>query len=383
MIKNTIKFLLLVLVFGLTFLTAPVRAQENLANDFNKEIDLYFFWAEGCSHCSDEKVFLAKMEQKYSGLEVHSFEVSRNKENIELLKKVSNELSVEVSGVPFTVIDNQYFAGWYNEQTTGVEIENAIKYSNTKKMPEKINLPIVGQIEIKNISLPILTILIAGIDGFNPCAMWVLIFLITLLVGMEDKKRMWIIGITFIFSSAFVYFLFLSAWLNLFLFLGFVLWVRITIGLVALAAGGYNLREYFLNKSGECKVTNSKKRQKIFEKLKNLTQRKQLYIALVGTVILAFSVNLVELICSAGLPAIFTQILVLSSLAKWQYYAYLVLYVFVFMLDDLIVFFIAMKTLQITGISTKYSHVSHLVGGIIMLIMGILLLFKPELLVFG
>ena len=301
---------------------------------------------------------------------------------------------------------DHYFSGWYNEQTTGAAIEEAIqcalqnscydtvgnlisptttdpRYQDKKKIPEKINLPLIGEIKTRDFSLPVLTILIAGLDGFNPCAMWVLLFLISLLLGMEDKKRMWILGIAFIVSSGFVYFLFMSAWLNLFLFLGFVLWVRVIIGLVALAAGCYNLKEYFINKAGVCKVTGSSKRQRIFEKLKAITQKKQLWLALGGIVVLAFAVNLVELICSAGLPAVYTQILALTPMAKWQYYAYLLLYIFIFMLDDLLVFFIAMTTLQITGITTKYSHISHLVGGIIMVIMGILLLLKPEWLMFG
>ena len=406
MIKKKSKLFLFFLAIGLMFSITSVFAQENLSYDSNKEVNLYFFWAHGCPHCSNEKPFLEKMEQKYSSLKVHSFEVTSNKENVELLKKVGKELSIDVSGVPFTVVGDHHFAGWYDEQTTGVAIEEAIQcalqngcydtvgnlispivsnseYQDKKKMPEKINLPIIGQIEVKNISLPVLTVLIAGIDGFNPCAMWVLLFLISLLLGMKDKRRMWVLGFAFIVSSAVVYFLFMSAWLNLFLFLGFVLWVRIAIGLVALVAGGYSLKEYFTNKAGKCKVTDDEKRQKIFERLKSITYEKRFYLALGGIIVLAFAVNLVELICSAGLPAIYTQILTLSSLEKWQYYTYLLLYIFIFMLDDLVVFFVAMTTLQITGITTKYSRISRLIGGIIMLIMGILLLFRPEWLMFG
>jgi hypothetical protein len=200
---------------------------------------------------------------------------------------------------------------------------------------------------------------------------------------MNDRKRMWILGSTFIISSAVVYFLFLSAWLNLFHFLGFIIWVRITIGLVALGAGGYYLYDFVKNRSGGCSVMGDERRQKIFDKIKNITQRKEFLLALGGIIALAFAVNLVELICSAGLPAVYTQILSLSDLNSWQYYGYLLLYILVFMLDDLFVFFTAMITLQATGIQSKYSHFSHLVGGALMLIIGLLLLFKPELLMFG
>ena len=199
---------------------------------------------------------------------------------------------------------------------------------------------------------------------------------------MKNRKRMWILGIAFIVSSAFVYFLFLAAWLNLFIFLGLVIWVRVIIALVALVAGAINLKEYIENKSG-CKIMGDEKRQKFFEKLKSVTSKKNFILALGGIILLAFAVNLVELICSAGLPAIYTKILSMYQLPTWQYYLYLIFYIFVFMIDDLFVFFTAMVTLQAVGIQSKYTKTSHLIGGIIMLIIGLLMLFKPDILMFG
>ena len=404
MIKKTIKLILATMALMLTF-ALPVSAQESLSgvNNSDQKVNLYFFWANGCPHCSHEEEFLKEMEQKYTTLEIHYLEVTDNKENTELLKRVGEELKASVSGVPFTVVGEHYFIG-YSEKTTGVGIEEAIQCvlrdscydtvgnlitpssSGPRKeqaVPEKINLPFLGETEIKNLSLPAVTILLGVLDGFNPCAMWVLLFLISLLLGMEDRKRMWLLGSIFIISSAFVYFLFMSAWLNLLLFLGFITTIRIIIGLVALVGGGYNLKEYFSNKVAGCKVVGDGKRRKTFEKLKIAAQQQKLWMAIGGIILLAFAVNLVELICSAGLPAIYVQILTLTELSAWQYYSYLLLYIFFFMLDDLFVFFIAMKTLQITGVTTKYTRASHLIGGIVMLIVGILLIFKPELLMFG
>jgi len=377
-----------------------------LAENASDKVNVYFFWAEGCPHCANEKPFLESLKQKYSNLEVHSLEVTKSKENADLLVRVGRELNVDVSGVPFTVVGKQYFIGWYDEKTTGKSIEEAVQCalknacpdivgslttSVTPSLqpkseitaPEKITLPLLGEIETKNISLPIFTVIIGALDGFNPCAMWVLLFLISMLLHMKDRKRMWILGITFLVASAFVYFLFMAAWLNLILFIGFIFWVRLLIALVALAGGIYNLREYFINKDSGCKVVGEEKRQKVFERVKRITHEQKFWLALVGIVILAASVNLVELICSAGLPVLFTQVLALNNLAVWQYYSYMLIYIFFFMLDDLIVFFIAMITLQLTGITTKYTRFSHLIGGIIMLIVGILLILKPELLMFG
>lgn len=248
---------------------------------------------------------------------------------------------------------------------------------------ELIEIPGLGEIDPKAFSLPLLTIVIGVLDGFNPCAMWVLIFLISLLINIKDKKRMWILGSTFIVASSFVYFLFMSAWLNLIMFLGLILWVRILIGVLALGGGVYSLRDYFVNKEAACKVTGNKKRRFTFENLKKAVQQKNLWLALIGIITLAFAVNLVELFCSAGLPAVYTQILALNDVSSIGKYLYILLYIFFFMIDDLIVFIIAMTTLHITGISTKYSRFSRLIGGILMLLIGILLIYRPEWLMFG
>lgn len=405
--KKLTKVFLLILFLFFLFPTNNAFAQEE------ESINIYFFWGDGCPHCKDEKPFLAELENKYPQVVVHDYEVWKNKDNLALLTEIGKELEITISGVPFTIIGERYVSGWYSEETTGAVIESAVIYTlnngcndvagqiiaadevekheneecsyeeDQSVMPQQLNIPFLGTIDTKNISLPIFTILLGVLDGFNPCAMWTLIFLISLLLGMKDRKRMWILGTAFIVSSAAVYFLFMAAWLNLFLFVGFIVWVRILIGLVALSGGGYSLREYWINKDGACKVTGSEKRQKTFKQLEKITHNQTFILALGGIILLAFAVNLVELICSAGLPAVFTQVLSLSDLPQWQYYLYLLLYIFFFMIDDLFVFITAMVTLKMTGISTKYSRFSHLIGGILMVIIGILLIFKPELLMFG
>lgn len=376
--------------------------EEELAS-----VDIHFFYSTGCPLCTKEKEFLSFLSADDDTLNVNYYNVSKEKESRELYEKSLNEFNIDSSTFPFTVIGGQYIIGWDSFETTGNSVREAITcvkenhcedklkhllvssisvsdYNNGQsKIPETLTLPVFGEIQTKNISLPLLTFIIAALDGFNPCAMWTLVFLISVLLGMKDRRRMWILGSTFIVASAAVYFLFLAAWLNLLLFLGFVFWVRFVIGLVAIGGGGYYLKEFFTAEDTTCKVTGTEKRQKVFEKIKKITHESHFWLSFIGIIILAFAVNLVELICSAGLPAVYTQILTLSNLEPWQYYLYLVFYIFIFMLDDLVVFFIAMITLEVSGLSTKYSRASHIIGGVLMLIIGILLIFKPELLMFG
>lgn len=382
---------------------------------------VYFFYGDGCPHCAKEEFFLDNLTKTRSDVKVNSFEVWHNQGNLALLVEVGKVLRADISGVPFTVVGDKSLSGFLNEETTGRQIERYLDQckfdgcrdivgeviqdlrnpgakaeeitNETAETAEtadgrsdilnKIDLPIFGEVETKDFSLPVLTIVIGALDGFNPCAMWVLVFLISLLLGMQNRRRMWILGTAFIMTSAAVYFIFMAAWLNLLLFLGFLIWIRVIIGLVALGSGGYHLREWWTNRSGYCKVTGSQKRQRIFEKLKKITQNKSFWVALVGIILLAFAVNLVEAICSAGLPAVYTQILALSDLSAFSYYFYILLYILIFMLDDLIVFIIAMITLRATGLSGKYGRFSNLIGGLVMLIIGLLLIFRPEWLMFG
>ncbi len=369
-------------------------------------ITAHFFYAEGCPLCSEEKEFLQSVSAEDESVHIIYYDVARDSQARELYEKALEEFDVKSAGLPFIAVGQQYFMGWSGAETEASIREafecmrenhcpdkiqrflySAVSTPSDKTghsmIPETLDLPLVGEIQTRNVSLPVLTIIIGALDGFNPCAMWTLLFLISLLLGMNDKRRMWILGTAFIVASAAVYFLFLAAWLNLLLFLGFVFWVRLMIGFVAMGGGGYYLKEFFTEEDATCKVTGGKKRQRIFERLRALTHESHFWIALGGIILLAIAVNLVELICSAGLPAVYTQILTLSDLAKWQYYLYLLLYIFIFMLDDLFVFFAAMITLRATGLSTKYARASHLIGGTLMVIIGILLIFKPEWLMFG
>lgn len=379
----------------------------------SKAVTVHLFWAYGCPHCAHEREFLEKLEAQYPFVTVKDYEISSSRENAQLLMEVGQRLSADVSGVPFTVIGDKHFTGYLSDETTGKEIERIVletqkavsedmeasaaaseteepsvtpqptpSNSETKAI-ETITLPVLGSLSIKSLPLPVLTIIIALLDGFNPCAMWVLLFLISMLLGMKDRKRMWILGSTFIVASAFVYFLFLSAWLNLFLFLGFVTWIRFLVGAFATGVGIYQVRDYFVNTTGGCQVVSSEKRTQIFRKIRQIISEKQLLFALVGIVVLAVAVNTIELVCSAGLPAIYTNVLSMSSLPMWQYYLLLLLYMLVFMLDDLVIFFIAMTTLKVVGIESKYSRYSHLIGGSLILVLGILMIVKPEWLMFG
>lgn len=373
-----------------------------------KEVNLYLFHGDGCPHCAKEREYLKEIEKEYDDVNIHLYEVWYDTDNQELMAKVKKELNSSTNYVPLTIIGDKYTVG-FNDNTklmikNNIEkclkedcedvvgnvlagktanettIKKEVKEPKKDKEDSIKDLPILGKVDVKKVSLPIMAAVIGLVDGFNPCAMWVLVFLISMLLGTKDRKKMWILGLTFLFTSAFIYLLFMVAWLNVAIKMNTVIWLRITIAIIAIIAAFINLKSFYksLKKDTGCEVVDSKKRKNIIEKIKKFTLEKSLILGLLGVMTLAVSVNFIELACSAGLPLLFTQILALNNLSKLSYMIYILIYIFFFLIDDIIVFVIAMFTLKIAGISNKYSKYSHLIGGIIMLLIGLLMIIKPE-----
>lgn len=406
--KRSLKILFLVICLFSFCNVVNAVSEKNLVN-------IYLFHSYTCKHCKEEIKLLDELEKEYDNIKVYKYEVNENG-NGELLKNISEIMGSKVTGTPYTIIGNKVFSGYDYENSKGRfkgAIEYYSKYGYEDKIGEyissiplpsyevkdtdpdvdeyisnyisyKVKLPLIGEVKLKNLTLPLITVVIGLADGFNPCAMWVLLFLISMLIGMKDKKRMWILGSTFLLTSALIYLIFMMSWLNLANLLISVVWVRVIIAVVSLVGGFINLRGYIKHrKVSGCDVVDDKKRNKIITRIKKFTTEKNFWLAILGVIVLAISVNVVELACSAGLPVMFIEILSLNNLTAIEEIIYIVLYMLFFLLDDFVVFVIAMTTLSLTGVSSKYGNLSKLIGGILMLLIGLLLMFKPEWIMFN
>ena len=422
--KKILKFLIVFAVF----LLLPVSAKAD-----EKVINIHLFYGNGCPHCAAEEEFLSDYLKDRTDVKLYKYEIWYDSHNQELLSKVQKEMgTTNKNGVPFTVIGKKTIVG-YADGVTDEQIKDAINYylnndyrdyageitgkvkkvevkedttkdesktedkkenkiekadgtKDSDQTDENVTVPVLGKINAKKVSLPILAVVLGLVDGFNPCAMWILIFLITMLFNMKDRKKMWILGLTFIITSGIVYLMFMLAWLNLATFISKIAFIRLLIAVIALVVGLINIYKYIdsLKKKDEgCDVVDKKDRKKIMEKIISITHEKKFIIALLGIMVLAASVNIIELMCSIGIPLLFTQILAMNNLSTFSYMIYMFIYIFFFLIDDIVIFIISMVTLKVTGLSTKYTKYSHLVGGIIMLIIGLLLIIKPELLMFN
>ena len=381
--KIFLTFLIIIFV-GLAINIDLSLAQENQA-------EIYFFYSAICPHCAKEEEFLKELKDKYPEIEIKEYEVISSQENQKTLRDFYEKYQVpekERGYVPVTFTSTKYFIG-FNEQI-GKEIESCMKtcLGLEEITPQKIKIPIFGEFDISKMSLPILTVTLAALDGLNPCAMWILLFLIVLLINTRSRKRMWLVGGTFILASGVVYYLILAAWLKLFLAISYVNLTRILIGVFALVVGAWQIKN-FIGYRGVCPVTDGSTNLK--DKIKNGLQKRAEALAIspptlamiIGLIVLALGVNLVEFFCSAGLPAIFTRILTLSQIPTFSYHLYLLLYTFIFMLDDIIVLSLAIITLSRIGFTEKYNYWATLIGGLLIFALGILLIFKPEFLMFG
>ena len=389
--KYLIVFLLLLLTPIVTF------ANEN--------VNVYIFHQYTCPHCKSALKYFDEI--KDDTINVYDYEILKDENAINrlLYNKVCELLDIKIKSVPLIIIGNDYFIGFSDSRKNN--IQNLINFykendykdvvGQTLGVVDEDNNPIIkyddkdysvdtifGNINLKNLSLPIITILIGFVDGFNPCAMWILLFLITMLFNMKDKKKMWILGLSFIGTSAFIYFLFLMAWINVNNFINSIHILQILVGIFAIIFGSVNLYHFYKERKEDgCVVIKKEKRRFIFDKVKKIVENKYFILSLIGVISLAITVNLIELLCSLGLPTMYTEILSMNNLSRNQYILYNLLYVLFFIIDDLVIFIISMVTLKSTAISTKYNKYSHLIGGIIMLIIGILIIFKPEWLSFN
>ncbi|HNV97120.1 MAG TPA: hypothetical protein PKL13_02260 [bacterium] len=387
---KTFLFLLSILFANFSY------AQEN-------KIIVDFFYSPTCSHCTAERKFFDEMQPIFPELVVNRYNITE-KENIDKLKEYYKNYNVseqEYGLVPITFINDEHFVGF--DKTIKANLESKItKYSAECKKPiidqkcdeqlegvskkEQIKIPLLGTINVSGIHPFLLSSIFGFLDGFNACALMALAFLLAVLVGTGDRKRILIIGGTFVLVSGIVYFMFISAWLNLFMFLSYIKFLSFIIALLVIFFGVTLLREYIVKIV--CKICDTpenkkeslitKLQRKIFAKMSAVGKSSvSIWVAIPIVSMLAAGVNTIELFCSLGFPMAYTKILTTYNLSPIAYYLYILVYIFFYVLDQLVILFIALFSLKITMISERGIRIVKLISGIFLLILGIIILINP------
>lgn len=359
--------------------------------EIQQEIDI--FVSEGCPHCAAEKVFLDELARERPSLRVTIIDVRRDADALARLRELSQTAGVARPGVPTTRIGSKLIVGFDTPETTGTQIRAALDHTgpagstggatcgvaetNSCAAPQEnaIAIPLISRrLSVADAGLPLFTVVIGLLDGFNPCSMWVLILLISMLATLGDRRRMLAIAGTFVAIQGIAYFAFMAAWLNLFLLVGISRISEIAIALFALIAGVINLKDFVAFGHGITLSIPTAAKPGIYARLRAILQAERLWLALIGTVVLAVLVQIVELLCTSGFPALYTRILTLHQFGKVTYYGYLLLYNLMYMLDDILVLAIGVVTLSQHRLQEKEGRLLKLVAGLVMLGLGIYLL---------
>lgn len=385
---NTTKGIIIAvfLVLLSAFMSSLVEAQDTTV------LDIHVFVGQTCPHCAELEHYLDSLQEQYEHINPTYYEVWYSEENQALFQQMASEHQIQARGVPTMFIGDEHFVGYspqmnediiraINQNLNHTETESD-ETSETKEniTGESVNLPLIGEVSSDAISLPVLTIILGFLDGFNPCAFFVLLFLLSMLVYAKSKKRMLIIGLTFVFFSGLIYFLFMSAWLNFFMITKNITIITTIAGVVALTIAAINIKDFFAFKKGVSLSVSDEHRKSLIVRMRSLLKAESMTSMMIGTIALAVAANMYELLCTAGFPMVFTKVLVLNELNTVSYYSYLLFYNIVYILPLLTMVLVFTYGFGAKKLSRSQGEALKLLSGMMMLALGSMLVFAPGLL---
>jgi hypothetical protein len=397
------------------------------------------FVREGCPHCRDAKKFLAKLGRRWPALRIELLDVAEPAAR-QRMNDVEARFGAVVTTLPAVEVCNRLVCGYDSEATTGRQIEDLLRQASVPSRgiedlqrgssadrsstnapagfqpaasfhlrysegtaqsdepplppvakdertelapapsgrPEGIEVPGWGMLYVDDLGLPAFTVVIGLLDGFNPCAMWVLVFLLSILVNVRNRAKILAIAGTFVLISGLAYFAFMAAWLNVFLLVGYARSMQIALGLLAVLIGIINVKDFIAFKRGISLSIPESAKEGIYARVRQIVTAEYLSTAVALAVVLAISVNVVELLCTAGLPALYTQILTVQGLPTWQNYVYLLLYNLAYMLDDALMLGVFVATLSHRKIQEREGRWLKLISGLVILALGLVMLWRPQ-----
>ena len=418
-IEKSRFFALMIVIFGIFCIS---QIGYSAGNSQAKKVKIEYFGRKDCKNCANLEKFLKELSAKRDDFEYVEHKIDESKEEKAFFDETTSKLKL-VKGTPIIYIDGHIIQGFNTADTTGKEIENLI---NSGKRKDKIltlkeyvesgqtgnvssngavctgdtvcevpgltkgaenqvlvNIPIINKtVDLTNYSLLTMSIILGTIDGFNPCAMWVLVLFLTALIAVGNKVKMFRVAGLFILAEAVMYFFILNAWIYAWDFVGLDKWVTPLVGIVGIIGGIFFIRNYL--KKGdtlECEVTDFEQRAKISKKIKDIANKPFTLLTALAIIGLALSVNVIEFACSVGIPQTYTKILQINEVPFWTRQFYTFIYIIGYMIDDIIVFGFALMSVNKLQLTTKYSKWVNLFGGILMIILGLIMLIKPSLLI--
>lgn len=387
------------MAFAAAEVLLPVKSSESAV----PSADIEVFVRNDCPHCAKAELFLQALKREQPTLRIVIHDVAQEPAALKQLQRLAKNQAVRVVKVPAFQVGGQLIVGYSDEITTGQLIRSALTQAQipqnqdsgsceaeqelsceagaevSTQAAQPFIIDFFGRkLSLNEVGLPLFTLAMGLLDGFNPCSMWVLILMISLLAPMNNRPQMFAIAGTFIAVEGLAYFIFMAAWLNLFLLIGLSRISEIVIAAIALLAGMINLKDFWFYGRGVSLSIPDASKPDIYAGMRRILHAQNLTGALIGTVVLAILVQIVEFMCTSGFPALYTRILTLKQLDSMSYYGYLLLYNLAYMFDDVIILGIGIITLSQHRLQEKEGRWLKLISGLVMVGLGIYLIVAPN-----
>lgn len=377
-------FRLLLLIPLLCALPAPAATDDpwrEVEGDGTVRVHLWFFWSETCPHCEEARPFIEAIPRERPWVELHSLEVSRDPANARRFVAMAGALGQPAEAVPTAMVCGRMAVGWRDEASSGAQLLAALDACRAGLAgsgdDDAIDLPLLGRVDAATLSLPLITVAIAALDAFNPCAFFVLLFLLSLLAHEQDRRRMLVVGAAFVITSGLMYFAFMAAWLNVFQWLDALPWVTLAAGMVAILVGTLNVKDFFAFKRGPSLSIPESAKPAIYRRARAVLQSGSGGAMLVATLFLAVVANFYELLCTAGFPMVYTRILTLHEPTAAARYGWLALYNAVYVVPLALIVAAFVATLSARRLSEREGRLLKLMSGVMMLELGLVLALFP------
>ncbi len=408
-------------LLAVAWLAGASAAAPGIAAVPTSPLVLQVYVQDGCPHCAAAKRFVERLQRERPALRVEYRVVDQDPLAARTLHELALANGVWPPGVPAFAVDSRLLAmGFDDEAHTGraiaerldaTAVANAIAdaseaarksasaaaESGAGRVPgaaarvdaaplapppvQSVDHALFGTLSASRLGLPSFTLALGLLDGFNPCAMWVLLFLLSVLVRLQDRRRMALIAGTFVLVSAAVYYAFMAAWLNIFLAVGLTKTVRWALGAVALVIGVFNVKDAVAWGHGPSLAIPDRAKPGLVARMRRAMHSPTLPASMLAVAGLAVVVNFVELLCTAGLPALFTAVLAQHELSTAAHHAYLGLYILGYVADDTLMVGLAVAALSSGKLTERTGRWLKFASGVVMIALGGVLLLRPQWLV--
>ncbi|MEX0669456.1 MAG: hypothetical protein WD060_03245 [Pirellulales bacterium] len=348
---------------------------------------------QGCGRCAAAKAWLPTLQARYPGLEIATCDIAADRNGREALAELVRVHRTAAATVPVFHLCDRLVVGFERPETSGQRVEQLLlPWTRQCRVPigveaepdaatvpdESIDLPWLGRVDPERLGMPLFTLAIGLVDGFNPCAMWVLLLLLSILVNLKSRWRILAVAGTFVLVSGAAYFAFMAAWLNVFEWVGMLRPVQVVLGMVAVAIGMVHVKDWFAPGNGLSLSIPESAKPGIYARMRAIVNAENLAAAVAGAFVLAVLVNVVELLCTAGLPALYTNILSQRGYSTAVRYGYLGLYIVAYMFDDSLMVAGVVATLSRCKLQEAGGRWLKLVSGLVILALGVTMLLRPE-----